>query len=207
MSTPMPVPAWARPRRDKRVEWAVLAGLVALAIVVGLVLGQFAAGRLAIFRYGDLRGSSPMGEWVDFSEYGFKARLDEAEAAQTMPTRYGDEATADEGMVLVRVKLSIELTVDLAVDNYTDMVTCDLSLWNAAGERINLLSPYDIAGPEAPGCYALPKPLVAGEVRKIQSVFQVRAADVEGLILELTTTDLRPQSGGTWPTWRFPLDL
>lgn len=207
MSTPQPAPAWARPHRNARVEWAVLAGLVVLAIVVGLVLGQFAAGRLHVHRYGDLRGTSPMGEWVDFSEFGFKARLDEAEAAETMPSRFGGESTAEPGMVLVRVKMTIEFTVDLAVDNYTDMVTCDLALWNAAGERINYLGPYDVAGPEAVGCYALPKPYAAGELREIQSTFQVRPDDLDGLLLELTTTDMRVESGGTWPTWRFPLDF
>lgn len=206
MSSQVPAPAWTRPARRSRTEWAVFTGLVAVAVVVGLLLGQLAAERLRVARYGTLLGTSAIGEWADLSDYGLRARLDEAEVAESFPSEFGAEVAGDAGMLLVRVQLSIEFTIDVAADNYSDLVSCDLALWNAAGERITYPGPYGMAGPSEASCSALPRPYLAGEVRQIQASFQIRPADEHGLILELTSSDIRPQAGGSWPVWRFVLD-
>lgn len=201
MSTRAPRPAWvARPLNPRRA-WAIFAVSLAVALLVGVVMGQYAKARLTEARQGDLLGTSRVGEWADMSEYGIRIRLDDVAIAESFPGRYGSESAALEGLLLARVRMSVIATVDIA-ETGQEILTCDLGLLTAAGERYWPSGPM-LEGPEYSNCGAVPKPITAGQEFEIQQVFQIRPSDAAGLVVEVTGSDLRPQAGGTWPVWRI----
>lgn len=201
MSTSIERPAWVARHAGRRWLWAVVG--VVLTVVVATVMGQLAARDLDRARYGTLIGTSQQGEWADLGQYGLRARLDEVAVAESFPDHYAPEndVTAIPGLLLARVRMTVEPTVDIAEDNYSEFISCDLALWNGAGERINASGPM-VAGPELSDC-SLIRPVVAGQQYQVQVVFQIRPRDQEGLYVQMTSSDIRPQAGGSWPVWSF----
>lgn len=185
-------------------RWAAFALALALAAAVAAGIGAMNVARLSTARFGELLGTSRAGEWADLSTYGVRLRLDDLAIAEEFPSQYagGEPQRALPGMLLVRVRMTVEPTVDIAKDNFRDLISCDLALWTRHDARITPAG-LMVEGPEANSCSALKRPIVAGQQTPIQQVFQVLPADAEGLRVQATSSDLRPQAGGTWPVWDF----
>lgn len=203
MSTPA---RWRRllPTSPISRRWLVGALALGVSVTAALGVGQVAADQLHVARYGELLGTSRPGEWADLSAYGLRIRLDEFAIADRFESRYSPDEPAEPlpGMQLVRVRMTVEPGVDIARDNYKDMISCDIALWTKSGARITASGPM-VAGPEASSCTGIERPIVKGAPVEIQEIFQVLPADTDGLVVQVTTADVRPEAGGTWPVWDF----
>lgn len=185
-------------------RWLIGALAVGVSVTAALGIGQVAADQLTVARYGERLGTSRAGEWADLSAYGLRIRLDEVAVADRLPSRYSPDEPAEPlpGMALVRVRMTVEPTVDIARDNYKDMISCDIALWTKGGARVTASGPM-LDGPEASSCAGIERPIVQGSQVEIQEVFQVLPADRDGLLVQVTTADVHPEAGGTWPVWDF----
>lgn len=184
-------------------RWLVGAAALVVAVATALGVGQAASHQLTVARYGVLEGTSRVGEWADLSRYGLRVRLDEVAVAEGFPDRYQPQKQqrALDGMLLVRVRMTVEPTIDIARDNVQDMVSCDIALWTRTGARI-LPSGPPLAGPTGDSCATI-RPVVKGTATQLQQVFQVLPEDAEGLVVQVTSSETRPRAGGTWPVWDF----
>lgn len=189
-------PATAYARRRRR-GWGLFIGLLVVAVVVALVFGARASARLHDVRYGVLVGTVEQGEWagLDEARYGYRLRLDAVERVH------------EGGLPGLQV-LAVRMTV-LPTHTPTEQeaLGCAITLWTAAGERIQQSGP--IVAPEAAtDCYGPAEsftgaPIRAGEPYETVAVFQVRPAEVDGIVVEVSPADLHPVAAGLWENWRF----
>lgn len=166
--------------RARQGHWWVAAVVLAM---VALILSWAVGGYISQLREPVEIGTSEAGEWVDLSEYGLRLRLDSMELAPSFPRSFNEseQMTAPEGTQYLRVRMSIEPTVD--EDEY---VGCFWKLLNGDGEQLTLTE-FGIAGPASTQCSFLEDEgsLEKGVPFASQEVYVVVPKPVESFSLQV----------------------
>lgn len=182
-------------------NWAVFGVLLALAVIVGLMIGNTPASRLKWEREGKLLGTSQVGEWADLGAYGMKVRVDDVAIADALPAERGGTARAADGLQLVRVRVTLEPTIDITASNSFEMFSCLTKLITADGKQISQ-SVVLLEGPSQMDCASFSGTARVGEQLHYQAVYQIKPSDAEGLKVRVHWLN-SPLPDEPPPTWDF----
>ncbi len=182
--------AWLR----QRGWWISFVVLLVISLVFSLLVGDY----VAQLRQPTEAGRSRTGEWADFSESGFRARLDEMSIAPTFPSAYDPQRTTagPDGTSLLRVRMSIEALVDA-----DEVIGCSWRLFNGSGEQLTLTE-YGVEGPASTECT-----FISDEAAREKGVpFQSQVVYVVvPEALESYSIRLSPSLAGNSSYWTFTL--
>lgn len=163
--------------------WITFVLLMVTALLASVLVGAF----LARLSQPSELGRSTVGEWVEFTNVGLRARVDDVTVATEFP-RASDPAqvkTAPAGMAFLRVRMTIEPSTDGNGSTY-----CSLQLHNGDGEHLTLTE-SGVEGPSSSDCSPPTDGEPGGEGTgfETQTVFVIIAEPSKTYVLELHTVD------------------